>query len=62
MERIEATDAATRRDGVMCYGAIGVGGSKMKIHRRAVRRLFTANDQVLYAEAIYALGRQVLAD
>ena len=62
IEPIEVTDVAAERDGVVCYGAIGVGGAKMKIHKRAIRRLFEVNDQVLDAEAIYELGRQTLAD
>lgn len=43
-------------DGVLCYGAIGVGGLKMKIHKAAVQQLFTANDLVLDTAAIYQLG------
>ena len=50
---IEVTDKATSRDGMACYGAIGVGGMKMKIHKAAIRQLFAANDQVLDAEEIY---------
>ena len=52
----DVTDKAKERDGVVCYGAIGVGGTKMKIHRAAVARLFESNDQVLDAEEVYALG------
>ena len=43
---IEATDKAVKRDGQICYGALGVGGLKMRIHKRAVARLFQANDLV----------------
>ncbi len=56
---IEVTDKAAERDGVIAYGAIGVGGMKMKIHRAAVRSLFDANDLVLDAEEIYAIGREL---
>jgi hypothetical protein len=56
---IEAADAGRQRDDVVCYGAIGVGGLKMKIHKAAVRALFEANDQVLDAEEIFALGRDL---
>ena len=28
----------------ICYGAIGVGGTKMKLHKAAIRRLFETND------------------
>ena len=33
---IDVMDKAKDRDGVVCYGAIGVGGTKMKIHRAAI--------------------------
>ncbi|NLX95529.1 MAG: NAD(P)H-binding protein [Rhodopirellula sp.] len=56
---IEATDRAAERRGVVCYGAIGVGGMKMKIHKAAIRRLFESNDQVLDAEEIFEIGRSV---
>jgi hypothetical protein len=56
---IEAFDKAKERDGVICYGAIGVGGLKMKIHKSALRRLFESNDQVLDCPAIYALGETI---
>lgn len=56
IEGVEVTDIAKERDGVLCYGAIGVGGTKMKLHRAAVARLFDSNDQILDAEEVYALG------
>ena len=57
MEGIQVTDKAVDYDGVLCYGAIGVGGLKMKIHRAALRQLFEANDKVLDAEQILAIGQ-----
>jgi hypothetical protein len=56
---IEITDKAKERDGVICYGAIGVGGLKMKIHKAAIRRLFKASDLVLDAEQIFEIGREL---
>lgn len=56
IEGVEVTDKAVTRDGVICYGAIGVGDTKMKIHRAAVAQLFERNDQVLDAEEIYDLA------
>jgi methylenetetrahydrofolate/methylenetetrahydromethanopterin dehydrogenase (NADP+) len=53
---IDVTDKAVERHGVVCYGAIGVGGSKMKLHRAAVASLFESNDRLLDTESIYALG------
>ena len=59
LEAVEATDRGQEREGVICYGAIGVGGTKMKIHKAAIRRLFEANDQVLDAEEIYEIGQKL---
>ncbi len=59
IESIEITDKAVERGGVACYGAIGVGGTKMKIHKAAIKKLFEANDQVLDAEEILAIGREL---
>lgn len=53
---IGVTDKAVEREGRHDYGAIGVGGLKMKIHRAAIRSLFTANDLVLDAEEIFDIG------
>jgi hypothetical protein len=58
---IEVVDKGKQRDGTIAYGAIGVGGMKMKIHRAAVRRLFETNGAVLDAEEIYAIGRELEA-
>ena len=54
---VEVMDSAAERDGTICYGAIGVGGLKMKIHKRAIQMLFESNDLVLEATEIYELGR-----
>jgi hypothetical protein len=57
IEGVKATDAAKERDGVIAYGAIGVGGLKMKVHKAALRKLFESNDQVLDVESVFALAR-----
>jgi hypothetical protein len=56
IEGIEVTDKAAERDGTICYGAIGVGGTKMKIHKACLAKLFEANDQQLDTVAIYQTG------
>lgn len=57
IEGVEVTDKAAQRDGVISYGAIGVGDTKMKVHKAAVACLFERNDQVLDAEQVYALAQ-----
>lgn len=59
VEGVEVGDKAVLRDGVHCFGALGVGGTKMKIHRAAVGKLFERNDQVLDAEEVFALAAQI---
>jgi hypothetical protein len=57
IEGVEMTDRGTARDGVVAYGAIGIGDTKMKVHKAAVARLFERNDLVLDAEEIYQLAQ-----
>ena len=52
IEGIEVTDNAVEREGVTVFGALGVGGLKMKIHKACVARLFERNDLILDAETI----------
>jgi len=59
---ISPTDAGTGTDGKVCYGAIGVGELKMRIHKRAIRSLFESNDRVLDTQAIYEIGLDLLAE
>ncbi|MBT4864114.1 MAG: bifunctional NADP-dependent methylenetetrahydromethanopterin dehydrogenase/methylenetetrahydrofolate dehydrogenase [Planctomycetaceae bacterium] len=56
---VEPMDKAVERHGTLCYGAIGVGGTKMKIHKAAIGRLFDSNDQILDTEAIYRIGEEL---
>jgi hypothetical protein len=56
VEGTEVGDKAALRDGVFCYGALGVGGTKMKIHKAAIARLFEGNTQVMDAEEVYDLA------
>ena len=56
---IEVMDKAADRGGQICYGAIGVGGTKMKIHKAAIHKLFTANNLMLDAEEVFAIGKEL---
>jgi hypothetical protein len=59
LEGIKPGDKAKTQGQVVCYGAIGVGGLKMKIHRAAVQQLFEANDRVYDTATIYALAESL---
>lgn len=56
IEGVEPADNGREANGIIHYGAIGVGGNKMAIHKAAIAKLFEANDLVLDAEEIYELG------
>jgi hypothetical protein len=56
IEGVEVMDKGVERDGFLTYGAIGVGDTKMKIHKAAIARLFESNDAVLDAEEVYGLA------
>lgn len=56
---ISMTDKAVTKQGKICYGALGVGGTKMKIHTAAIQKLFEKNTYVLDTAAIYEIGRDL---
>jgi hypothetical protein len=59
IEGIVAADKARADGAAIVYGALGVGGTKMKIHRAAIARLFESNDAVLDAEELLAIGERL---
>ena len=42
------------------YGALGIGGLKMKIHKACIAKLFERNDLVLDAESILEVARTLI--
>jgi len=60
IEGIEMTDAGEQRGGAICYGALGVGALKMKIHKASIHKLFETSDAVLDAEEIFEIGSELL--
>jgi len=61
IEGIDVNDAGVKKNGVVVFGAFGVGNFKTKLHKACVGRLFTRNDLVLDAEAIADIARELLA-
>ncbi len=59
LEGIGITDKAKERGKVLCYGAIGVGGTKMKVHRAAVEALFEQHDRVLNTGEVFAIAEKI---
>ncbi|QGJ70458.1 Bifunctional NADP-dependent methylenetetrahydromethanopterin dehydrogenase/methylenetetrahydrofolate dehydrogenase [Planctomycetales bacterium 10988] len=59
LEGVDMQDKAKLRDGAACYGALGVGGTKMKIHRTALEKLFEQNNQIFDAEEMLDLAKKL---
>lgn len=62
LQGIGATDKGVARGARVDYGAIGVGGLKMKIHRAAIAALFSSNDLFLDAEEVFDIGAEIEAN
>jgi hypothetical protein len=60
IDGIDVTDSAADRHGVKVFGALGVGNFKMKVHKRCIAKLFERNDQVLDAESIGDVARELV--
>jgi ribulose 1,5-bisphosphate synthetase/thiazole synthase len=60
IEGVEVNDAGVKRNGVIVFGAFGIGNFKTKLHKACIARLFTRNDLVLDAEAIAEIARELV--
>ena len=56
---IAAVAKAVDQNGIICYGALGVGGTKMKVHKAAISKLFESNDQLFDTMEIYDLANDL---
>ena len=59
IEGIEATDKGKDRNGKIAFGALGIGGLKLKLHRGCIGQLFESSEALLDAEEIYALAKKM---
>lgn len=60
IEGVDINDEGVKRNGVIVFGAFGIGNFKTKLHKACVARLFTRNDLVLDAEAIADIARELV--
>ncbi len=56
---IAANDKARDYDGKLAFGALGIGGLKLRLHRACIGKLFEQNDLVLDAENILAIAKEM---
>jgi ribulose 1,5-bisphosphate synthetase/thiazole synthase len=61
IEGVDVNDAGIKRNGVIVFGAFGIGNFKTKLHKACVAKLFSRNDLVLDAETIAVVGRELVA-
>jgi hypothetical protein len=61
IEGIDVNDAGVKKNGVIVFGAFGVGNFKTKLHKACVVQLFERNDLVLDAETIAGIARELVA-
>lgn len=59
LEGIAPHDFASVKGECTCYGALGVGKTKMKIHKLAIAKLFERNDRIFDCDELVALGKQL---
>jgi len=59
IEGIEPTANGDELAGIKVFGALGIGGLKMKLHKKAVAELFKSNDQILNAVEVYKLNEKL---
>ncbi|MFN9343110.1 MAG: NAD(P)-dependent methylenetetrahydromethanopterin dehydrogenase [Planctomycetota bacterium] len=57
---IEPRDEGAIRSGLICYGALGVGGLKMKIHKACLKQLFESNERCFNTAEIFEFGRYLV--
>jgi precorrin-6B methylase 2 len=60
IEGIEMDDNGSERHGRIAFGALGIGGRKMKVHRTCVAQLFTSNKVLMDAEQVYAVAKELV--
>lgn len=60
IEGVSIMDKGVQRDSRFDYGALGVGGLKMKIHKACIAALFESNHAFLDCQEMMEIGEQIL--
>ena len=60
IEGIDLMDKGVQRGNRFDYGALGVGGLKMKIHKACIASLFESNQRFLDCEEMLAIGQGIV--
>ena len=60
-EGLGINDKATKHREKLVFGGLGIGATKLKLHKACIAELFTRHDQVLDAEKIFALANKIVS-
>ncbi len=60
IEGIDMNDNGDEREGRISFGALGIGGRKMRVHRTCIAKLFESNDVVMDAEQVYQVAKELV--
>ncbi len=60
VEGVDVRDDGTQRNGRVCFGAIGIGNFKMRVHHACVSQLFERNDLIIDHGHAYQVARDLL--
>jgi methylenetetrahydrofolate/methylenetetrahydromethanopterin dehydrogenase (NADP+) len=61
IEGIKETDDGVAYEGARVFGALAIGGLKMKLHKACIVRMFERNDLVFDVETIADLAQDLIA-
>jgi hypothetical protein len=59
VEGIKATDKGAEYGDKIAFGALGIGGLKLKLHRACIAKMFESAEAAFDAEEIYALAKEM---
>jgi len=59
VEGIKATDKGAEYGDKVAFGALGIGGLKLKLHRACIAKMFESAEAAFDAEEIYALAKEM---
>jgi len=60
IEGIKASDDMKEREGKLILGPLGIGNTKMKVHKACIAKLFESNDQIFDVQRVYEVAGEMV--
>ena len=60
IEGIKASDDLKEREGKLILGPLGIGNTKMKVHKACIAQLFESNEQVFDTQRVYQVACEMV--